>query len=104
MMASHYKSIQLPANSLKNEYNSKSGIIRGRNTHFKVGNSKMNFDTFNTRNYNSKKGHPAKLDPSIEKSLKTHHFEVTDRETATKIGTPMYRTSHPWKLAIPDNY
>ena len=59
----------------------------------------MNFDTWNTRNYTGCAGaKPAKLDPSTENSLKTHHFEVQDRETATKIGNPMYRTSHPWKL------
>jgi hypothetical protein len=90
--------------SLNGGYCGKVGVKRGRKTHFLVGNSKMNFDTSNTRNYDGKKGgQAARLDPAIEKTLRTHHFKVEDRETKKKIGNPMYRTSHPWKLSIPNN-
>ncbi len=102
MMSSQYKRVGFPDMSFKSGYNNL--IKQGRNTHFLVGNSKMNFDTCNTRNYDGKKGaEAARLDPAIEKTLRTHHFKVEDRETAKKIGNTMYRTSHPWKLSIPDD-
>ena len=75
MMQSHYKRVGFPDMSFKSGYNKRMEIIRGRNTHFKVGNFKMNFDTCYTRNYDGKKGaEAARLDPAIEKTLRTHHF------------------------------
>jgi len=49
-----------------------------------------------------RKGVAARLDPNIERELRTSHFKVTDRETADKTGKAVYRSDYNWKINTQD--
>jgi len=70
-----------------NGYAGSEGVKRGRKTHFTVGSQAMNFDTQNSRTFDNKKdSKPARLDPRLENNLRTHHFQVKDRESPNRTG------------------
>ena len=114
LQSSHFGFTDMKKGLFRTDYEDKFKSMRGdpavmdearkaylQSSHFKMGQSSLNYKTEQVNQYQDRGGEPAALDPEMQKDLRNHHFEVKDRESVNKVKKVTdYRDNYTWRVNL----